>query len=250
MQTSTTVNNILRKSAILVFWLAVWQILSLLINKQLLIPSPISTLEALIKLCKTTEFYYSVLVSLLRIVIGFTLGIVFGFLGGILSSKLKIFKEVTAPVLQLIKAVPVASFIILAFFWFESNYLPIFISFLMVLPIIWSNVETSLYGIDQKYIELGKVYKLSNFKIFFEIKLPFIMPSFISASLTALGFAWKSGIAAEVICKPIYSLGKMLEQSKTHLEIAEVFALTAVVAILSLLLEIALKKSLRRFCND
>ncbi len=250
MKTSTTVSKILRKSAILIFWLAVWQILSLLINKQLLIPSPLSTFEALVQLCKTTEFYYSVVISLLRIVLGFTLGVLSGFLGGILSSKFKIFKEITAPVLQLIKAVPVASFIILAFFWFESAYLPIFISFLMVVPIIWSNVETSLNGIDRKYIELGKIYKLSDFKIFFEIKLPFIMPSFIAASLTSLGFAWKSGIAAEVICKPINSLGKMLEQSKTHLEIAEVFALTSVVALLSLLLEITLKKALRRFYND
>jgi NitT/TauT family transport system permease protein len=77
--------------------------------------------------------------------------------------------------------------------------------------------------------------------------LPLIFPAFISSALTSLGFAWKSGIAAEVITKPLYSLGSMLEQSKTHLEIAEVFALTAVVAMLSLLLEITLKKLLWRY---
>lgn len=250
MQTSTTINKILRKSAILLFWLAVWQILSFLINKQLLIPSPLSTLEALTRLCKTSTFYSSVFISLLRIIAGFALGVLSGFLGALLSCKFKLFKEITSPVLQLIKSVPVASFIILAFFWFESTYLPVFISFLMVVPIIWSDVETSINGIDRKYIELGKVYKLNKIKVFFQIKLPFIMPSFISASLTSLGFAWKSGIAAEVICKPINSLGKMLEQSKTHLEIAEVFALTSVVALLSLLLEITLKRVLRRFYND
>lgn len=239
---STMANKIFKKAAILLFWLAVWQVLSLIIAHELLIPSPLSTLRALWGLAQTKEFYISVLFSLLRIIVGFALGVGAGFLCGILSAKSQLFKDVTAPAVQLIKAVPVASFIILAFFWFESTYLPIFIAFLMVLPIIWSTTETALLGLDKKYIEMGQVFRLSNAAIFFKIKLPLIFPSFISAALTALGFAWKSGIAAEVIAKPLNSLGSMLEMSKTHLEIAEVFALTAVVAILSLILEVTLKK--------
>jgi NitT/TauT family transport system permease protein len=240
------VNKILKKTAILLFWISVWQILSMLIAKELLIPSPYSTLQALINISQTKAFYISVAYSLLRIIVGFSLGVLTGFLCGILSANSKLFKEITAPAVQIIKAVPVASFIILAFFWFESTYLPIFITFLMVLPIIWSATETALYSIDKNYIEMGKVFRLSNTSIFFKIKLPLIFPSFISAALTSLGFAWKSGVAAEVIAKPLHSLGGMLEQSKTHLEISEVFALTAVVALLSLLLEITLKKLLGR----
>ena len=100
----------------------------------------------------------------------------------------------------------------------------------------WSSVDSLSYKIARYVI-----------KIFFKIKLPLILPSFISAALTSLGFAWKSGIAAEVIAKPLNSLGNMLEKSKTHLEIAEVFALTVVVALLSLLLEVSLKKIFRRY---
>jgi NitT/TauT family transport system permease protein len=240
-------NKILKKTAILIFWLLVWQVLSLIISHSLIIPSPLNTLKALIYLAQTREFYLSVLYSLMRIILGFTLGVMVGFLCGLLSAKSLTFKEITAPAVQLIKAVPVASFIILAFFWFKSSNLPIFIAFLMVLPIIWSTTETALRGIDTKYIEMGQVFRLSKVQIFFKIKLPLIFPAFISSALTSLGFAWKSGIAAEVITKPLYSLGSMLEQSKTHLEIAEVFALTAVVAMLSLLLEITLKKLLGRY---
>lgn len=248
--TSIMVNKTFKKTAILILWTLVWQFFSVLVSQELIIPSPLSTLNALLRLAETKEFYYSVLISLLRIVCGFILGVIFGFLGGIFSSRSRLFKEITAPVLQLIKAVPVASFIILAFFWFKSTYLPVFIAFLMVLPIVWSAVETALENIDIKYVEMGKVFGLSNFKIFTKIKLPLILSPFISACLTALGFAWKSGIAAEVIAKPQFSLGSMLEQSKTHLEIAEVFALTAVVAVLSLLLEITLKRVFRRYQND
>lgn len=244
---STMATKIFKKFAVLLLWVAVWQICSMLVAQELLIPSPLSTLKALYNLAQTKDFYISVLTSLARVCAGFSLGVITGFLFGILTAKSRLFKEFTSPIIQLTKAVPVASFIILAFFWFESNYLPIFIAFLMVLPIIWSSTETALLSIDKKYIEMGKVFRLSNANIFFKIKLPLIFPAFISSVLTALGFAWKSGIAAEVISKPLSSIGDMLERSKTHLEISEVFALTAVVALLSLLLEVALKRIFRRY---
>ena len=169
---------------------------------------------------------------------------------GILSYRFKIFKAVFSPILQLVKAVPVASFIILALVWLHAATLPIFISFLMVLPMIWTNVETGLSGIDKKYLEMAEVYKIDKLKVFFQIKMPFIMPSLISASLTALGFAWKSGIAAEVICRPKNSLGNMLQESKLYIETPEVFALTAVVALLSMLLELVIRRTLRRYTHD
>ena len=244
---STMVNKIIKKTAVLLLWVAVWQFFAIIIAHELIIPSPYNTVIALVGLAKTKEFYISVLISLVRILSGFTLGVLLGFLGGAFSANHKLFKEITAPVLQLIKAVPVASFIILAFFWFKSSYLPVFIAFLMVLPIIWSTVETALVNIDIKYIEMGQIFGLTHTKIFWKIKMPLIFPAFLSAFLTSLGFAWKSGIAAEVIAKPQISLGGMLEQSKTHLEIAEVFAITAVVAILSLLLEIILKNLSKRY---
>lgn len=247
---STMANKALKKTAILILWVLVWQFLSMLIGEELILPSPASTLTSLFRLAETKEFYISVLISLIRILIGFSLGVVLGFLGGTLSAKSHIFKEITSTPLQLIRAVPVASFIILAFFWFKSTLLPVFITFLMVLPIVWSATETALLSVDVKYIEMGKVFGLSKSKIFLKIKMPLISPAVISACLTSLGFAWKSGIAAEVIAKPQNSLGGLLETSKTHLEISEVFALTAVVAILSLLLEIALKKIFRRYNND
>lgn len=237
----------LKGAAILSLWLLIWQAAALIVDNQLLIPTPLETLNALLLLGQTGDFYLAVLKSLLRIIIGFILGVTVGFAGGFISEKFSLFDSITAPALQVIKAVPVASFIILAFFWFQSDDLPIFIAFLMVLPMVWSTVQTSLKGIDEKYIELAKVYKLSHTKIFFQIKLPFIMPNFIATCMTALGFAWKSGIAAEVICRPQMALGALLEQNKSYLDIPAVFALTVVVALLSILLELILKRIVRRF---
>ena len=239
--------NILKTTAIFLFWLAIWQLASMVIAQEFLIPTPLATLKTLLELAKTEKFYISVLLSLLRIIIGYALGVILGVLGAVASYHSKLFDALFSPILKLIKAVPVASFIILALVWFKSDNLPIFIAFLMVLPMIWSTMKSGLDNIDGKYLELAKVYKLDNIKTFFEIKLPFILPSLISTALTALGFAWKSGVAAEVICRPANSLGNMLQEAKIYIETAEVFAITAVVAILSIILEKIIKAVVRRY---
>ena len=251
MTTSTMkhLNNFFKKFIVLLLWLCVWQLAATVVNQEILIPTPLSTLKALFTISVNPEFYIAVFVSLLRIIIGYTLGIIVGVLGALLCYKFKLFDEFISPILNIVRAVPVASFIILALVWFHSSNLPIFIAFMMVLPMILSCVKDGLYNIDKKYIELSKVYRLSSIKAFFHIRLPFIMPSFISTSLTALGFAWKSGIAAEVICRPDHSLGDMLQEAKIYISTPDVFAITAVVALLSVFLEQIIKYVVRRYTN-
>ena len=243
------IKKLFKGTAILAFWLLIWQAAAMIINDNFLIPTPLETLNALFVLGQTGQFYLAVFKSLLRIIIGYALGVTVGFLGGVIANKFPLFNDLTSPAIQVIKAVPVASFIILAFFWCESDELPIFIAFLMVLPMVWSETLTALSGIDQKFIELARVYKLSPFKTFFKIKMPFITKTLLTTCLTALGFAWKSGIAAEIICRPQTALGTLLNDHKNYFDMPSVFALTVVVAALSIILEIVLKQAVRRVLN-
>ena len=97
---------------------------------------------------------------------------------------------------------------------------------------------------------MARVYRMTPYSILVHIKIPSVLPTFISTCMTALGFAWKSGVAAEVICRPASSIGGMLQQAKVYLETPEVFALTAVVAALSLLIEVIVRRAVRRFTYD
>lgn len=242
--------NILRRAAVALLWLAVWQLAAAAVGKELLIPYPRAVFLTLAELGKTAEFWRAVLLSMLRITAGYLSGLIVGAVCAVLSARFRVFRDIFAPVLHLIRAVPVASFIILALVWIKSAYLSVFISFLMVLPMIWSNVENGILNLDKGYIELGKVFGLSPIKILFKIKLPLILPSFAAAAVNALGFAWKSGVAAEVICRPVNSIGRLLQDAKLYLETPRVFALTAVVAVLSLLIELIIKRLAGRYLND
>ena len=221
-------------------WLAVWQLAAAAVGKELLIPYPRAVFLTLAELGKTAEFWRAVLLTMLRITAGYVSGLIIGSVCAVLSARFRVFRDFFAPILHLIRAVPVASFIILALVWIKSAYLSVFISFLMVLPMIWSNVENGIRNLDNGYAEMGRVFGLSPLKILFKIKLPLIM----------LGFAWKSGVAAEVICRPVNSIGRLLQDAKLYLETPRVFALTAVVAALSLLIELIIKRLARRYLND
>lgn len=230
----------LKKTLGALFWILLWWIISLLINKELLVPTPRQTAEALWDLFGEPAFWLAAAQSMLRILFGFLLAAVLGTLGGILSDQCPPFDWLFSPLLHLTRSVPVASFIILAYVWFDTPILPIFISFLMVLPLFWGNIRAGMSETDRLQLEMGKVLGLPRHRIWAKIRIPSILPYFRSACVTGLGFAWKSGIAAEVICRPDYSLGDLMQDSKNMLETPAVFGLTIVIAILSLGLEFLL----------
>lgn len=240
----------LKKCLGALFWLALWWLISLIVNKELLVPSPAQTVSVLGVLLVQPAFWGAAALSMLRILCGFGLAAVLGTLGGILADRCPPFDWLISPLLQLIRSVPVASFIILALVWIHTPWLPVFISFLMVLPLFWGNIRTGMVQTDRKELEMGKVLGLSRRKIWSAIRLPALKPYFRSACVTGLGFAWKSGVAAEVICRPDLSLGDLLQSAKLQLETPTVFALTIVVAILSLLLEWALNTLWKENADD
>ena len=71
-----------------------------------------------------------------------------------------------------------------------------------------------------------------------------MLPYFASACRTALGLAWKAGVAAEVLCLPEAAIGTQVYQAKIYLETPDLFAWTLVVLALSFALEGLLGKLL------
>jgi NitT/TauT family transport system permease protein len=75
------------------------------------------------------------------------------------------------------------------------------------------------------------------------------MPFVVSAMSIGLGFSFKSGIAAEVIGKPINSIGLNLYEAKLYFMIKELFAWTFVIILLSVLFERIMMRILRYYGN-
>ena len=229
------------KIAVFVFWILIWQVLASAVDLEILVPSPSSVFSVLANLVATVEFWQSIAFSLIRIVIGFLIAVILGIVLAIITGFVPYAYDILSPVLNIIKASPVASFIILLFLWFKSTYIPIITSFIMVLPMVWSNVYQSIRNIDPKILEMGKMFGFSRAKMLEFIYLPECRKNFSSMLMVGVGFAWKAGIAAEVICNPSLSIGSNIYKSKIYLETPELFAWTIVVIILSITVENILK---------
>ena len=91
---------------------------------------------------------------------------------------------------------------------------------------------------------MGRVFKMSKSAILFKIKLPASLGEIATSLVTGLGFAWKSGVAAEVLYSPNISIGKSIYIAKANLDFAGVYAFTFTVVILSIIIEILLKRLL------
>jgi len=227
--------------AVFVFWIILWQILSSAVDLEILVPSPSSVFSVLVNLVVTVEFWQSIAFSLMRIVMGFSVAVIFGIVLAMVTGFVPYAYDVLSPVLNIIKSSPVASFIILLFLWFKSTYIPIITSFIMVLPMVWSNVYQSIKNTDPKMLEMGKMFGFSRVKMLKFIYLPECRKNFSSMLMVGVGFAWKAGIAAEVICNPNLSIGSNIYKSKIYLETPELFAWTIVVILLSIIVEKILK---------
>ena len=225
----------LTKTGAVAFWLLLWQLGAMLANRNLLlpIPTPVDTVVALGRFAGQGQFWLTVGASLLRICIGFLAAVVLGTLGAILTARFAVLHTLFEPVLQLIRAIPVASFTILIFLWIDRGHIPSVISFFTVLPMIWANVESGLCSTDMGLVEMARVFGMKSGDILRHISLPSIRPFFTAAVGSGLGFAWKSGVAAEVICRAQNSLGNLLWGSKASVSYDEVFAVTLVIVLLS-----------------
>lgn len=242
MTTSTTrdkntrLSPALRLGAVAV-WLLLWQLASMAVGLPLLLPSPLAVLLRLGQLCTGADFWLTVASSLLRILLGFLLGVLFGTALAGLCWRFRLIDVLARPLLEVLKSTPVASFIILALVWVKTTWLATVISFIMVLPLIYANVREGIDSADRQLLEMAQVFRLSRRKTFRYCYLPAILPFFLSAISSALGFAWKSGIAAEVLGRPARAIGSQIYDSKIYLETPDLFAWTLVVILLSVLLE-------------
>ncbi len=203
----------------------------------LLLASPVQAALRLLELLPSTAFWRAVGNSSLRIFGGFLVSCALALLLASLAAGRTWFQNLLAPPVVVVKAAPVASFIILALVWLDTEALSLFISALMVFPPVYLNVLEGLRQTAPKLLELARVYRIPFRRRVWGVYLPQALPYFRSAASLALGLCWKAGVAAEVIGLPAGTIGERLYTAKIYLQTPDLFAWTAVILALSAIFE-------------
>lgn len=235
-----------RKAGIIAFWLAIWQLLDVIIDNRLVLAGPIRVAQALVEQIGQPDFWVICGASFGRIALGFLLSFVVGFLLALMSCRHRLFRDFVDPIISLLRTIPVASFIILLLIWVGNQALTVFLAFFIVLPLIYTNMVTGFESVDRQMLEMARVYGLSRWRTFLYIYRPAFMPFLMSSTKISLGMTWKSGIMAEVLATPKPSIGKEMATARTFLDTPDLLAWTVVVMVLSFLFEKAFMELLKR----
>ncbi|MDO4267835.1 MAG: ABC transporter permease subunit [Eubacteriales bacterium] len=227
----------LRRILIILFWILLWQAASQIIRNDILFAGPMDVVRSLCRLLPTVDFWAAIGQSFCKITLGFLAAFLCGILLGSLAFRLRLLKDLLEPLMLLSRSIPVASFVILALIWAGSENLSVFISFLVVLPMIYVNTLAGLASTDRQLTEMAEVFSLSLPRRVRFLYLPALMPYLASGCKTALGMSWKSGVAAEVIGVPSHTIGEGLYMAKIYLATPDVFAWTLVIILVSALFE-------------
>ena len=228
-------------ASITLFWLLLWEIIALCIDSTLIFPDPFTVFLRLIDLFVTSDFWISIFTSLFRVMLGILIAIVAGTVLAFIAAKVKFIYDILYPFMTILRATPVASFIILIVLFIGRETVPSIISLIMVLPVIFANIYTGISSIDKELKEVCSVYKMNLTTRLRVLYFPSVLPYFSSAVLSSIGLGWKAGIAAEILYPPLKSIGRAILRSNQLLMTEDLFAWTFVVIGLSLIFEFLAK---------
>ena len=237
MKISTTEKRRIYYVAAVLVWIAAWAVLSAFVGEEIFLPSPVSVIKSLLSLIPQPSFWKAVGFTLSRVIAGIVLSSVIASVLAVLSSFSGKLEILLSPLVKAVRSIPVASVIILVLLWVKSRNLSVVISSLVVFPVIYTSVLSGMKNTSPLLIEMASNYSVGRRKRIRYIYIPSVFPYLRTGMRTAVGFAWKSAVAAEVIGLPKNSIGTALYEAKIYLLTSDLFAWTLVIVILSALFE-------------
>lgn len=229
-------NKWLRRLLATAFWLAVWQIASLSLPK-LLFAGPAQTVQSLLSMLGQADFWLSIVFSISKIAGGFLFAFVLGCMLSVLAHRAPLARVLLEPAVQVMKSIPVACFVVVALIWVRSAWISVLTAFFVVFPAVYINLQQGLANVDEKMLEMARVFRLPAGKRLRAVWLPAVLPYLLGACRVSVGMALKAGVAGEIIGLPRWSIGEQLYLSKLYLNTADLFAWSFTILMLSLLLE-------------
>ncbi len=180
--------------------LSSWFILSEIINNSTFLPSPVLVGKTMLLFMMTGKIFRHILESLLRVLVGYSLGSVVAIGLGILMGLSNTINDVCEPFVELFRPVPPYAYISIALLWFGIGFMgKVFIIFVATFFVVLINTVMGVVEIDKKFIEAAKTLGGRKYFILRKVVIPASLPSILVGLRLGFGTAWLSLIAAEMV---------------------------------------------------
>lgn len=237
MKNSLSNRNTVISASSVALLIVLWELASLMMGSDQILPGPWTTLCATLKLFTEKEFIKIVGSTVLRGLAGFAIAVAAGVLTGILGGLSSTFHAFMKPWVVVIRSTPVVAFVLLALIWMNSNSVPVFIGILTMFPMVYLNMVEGIRSVDPKMVEMARFYKVGGGRLVREVYLPAIEPFAVSGISSAVGIGWRAIVVGEVLSVPQYGIGTVMHSAQTFLQVDLLIAWTLVTILFGALFE-------------
>jgi len=234
-------NEIFRRFISIIFLILLWEIISKIIGDKIILPSPNDVGES-IKYHALNDLFHHVSITLIRVFIAFFLAMVIGSAIGILMGRRKKLDDYLDGWLILALNVPALVTIILCFIWFGLNEVAAVLAVAInKIPTVTVILREGTKAIDERLVQVGKLYNKSRFEIIKDIIVPQLFPYFISAARSGLALIWKIVLVVELLGRS-NGVGFKINEFFSMFDTTSILAYTLVFVLIIMCIEWLLVK--------
>lgn len=216
--------------------LILWEFAALRIDSEQIMPGPWTTFVSTLSLFVQKEFALVILTTIFRGVLGFIIAGVLGISLGIIAGIHDGFSAFMRPWVVVMRSTPVVAFVLLAIIWFSQST-AIFIGILTMFPMIFTNIVEGIHNVDEKLLEMAKLYNIKKIKVIRCIYIPAIAPFMVSGISSAVGIGWRAIIVGEVLSQPRYGIGSSMQLAQIQMNVDKLIAWTIIAVLLGFMFE-------------
>lgn len=141
------------------------------------------------------------------------------------------------PMIRLLMAVPVVSWILFAVLWFPGVEFRIcFVLVVVCGPVFLIDTLDAMHGVPRDLRHMMQSFRPTTWQYFFKLMLPAILPTIFTSWKVNISLAIRVVTIAELVCA-VTGIGHQLSVAQELFSVADVFAWTLVLVALLFLLE-------------
>ena len=207
-------------------FLMLWQVATLLVASSFF-PGPMKILEAFVQLASRGDVTGNSLwthswASIERVLVGFTIGVVFAVPLGLLMGLYPRVYAGTRSVLEPFRFIPPIAWIPLAIIFFSGLTRFAFLIFLGSFFPVFTSTLVGVARVEPIHRKVGVVHGAGKMWTLLHVVVPTVMPDIMAGMRVGLGSAWLTIVAAELAGGISTGLGRMMINYAELLQVSHV----------------------------
>lgn len=223
---------------------AVWQaIYALDIIRPGLLPSPFAVFTETMALI-TGAGSADIIVSTRRVLLGVLIGVTAAIPVGFLLGWYRTVRALLDPLMNFLRALPPIALVPLVIVYLGIGerarlVILVYAAFFAGVVILYEGIVS----IDPIYIRAAQVLGINRKELFFKVVLPLTVPHILTALRVALGVAWATLVAAELIAAQT-GLGAVIQRAQNFFQISRIYAGILLIGALALIMDRTVRVSM------